>query len=254
MIDTIDLSVRHYAFEGCFNFRDIGGYQGSDGRKIRWGRYFRAGRQDRMSAVDRNVIKSLSISTQIDLRMPGEIEADGKGPLSELGANYVNIPIIPEGGRDRLTRLVGDTGISGERYLAYLSFGADSWLEIFQILSDPIAHPFVVHCTAGKDRTGVATAFLLSVLGVDKTVIEEDYLLTNADVLRQVEYIEATEGLPDGMTKSEMESAVGVPSNAMVDFLIGLEREWGGPVEYLRSIGIDDQVILDVREAFLEDK
>ena len=47
-----DYSQRHHPFEGCFNFRDIGGYQTADGRTVRWGRYYRAGRQDRMSQAD----------------------------------------------------------------------------------------------------------------------------------------------------------------------------------------------------------
>ncbi|GIR87070.1 MAG: hypothetical protein CM15mP86_05290 [Gammaproteobacteria bacterium] len=65
-----------------------------------------------------------------------------------MGANYVNIPIIPEGGSERLSKLVGDTGISGKRYLGYLEFGPQSWLEIFDILSKTkqFASGSTLHC------------------------------------------------------------------------------------------------------------
>ena len=78
--------------------------------------------------------------------------------------------------------------------------------------------PIVLHCTAGKDRTGVSTAFLLSVLGVDRAIIEADYLLTNVDVNRQVEFVEQHVGLPEGMTREEMAYHAGVPETAMRDF------------------------------------
>ena len=131
MID--DYSERHHAFEGCFNFRDIGGYLSQDGKRIKKGLYFRAGRQDRMSDKDLLKLSDLNISTQIDLRRPDEILQQGKGPLEEMGAEYVNIAVIPEGGSDQLSRLVGDTGISGKRYLGYLEFGPTSWLRLFGI-------------------------------------------------------------------------------------------------------------------------
>ena len=254
MIDDIDFAARHYAFEGCFNFRDIGGYRGFEGRKVRWGRCFRAGRQERMTSLDLEVIRTLNIATQIDLRMSAEIETDGRGPLEGQGVQYINIPVIPEGGRDRLSRLSGDTGISGKRYLAYLSFGSESWSRMFEIFSDPTSQPTLIHCTAGKDRTGVAIAFLLSVLGVDRSVIEKDYLLTNEDAERQVEFIKEATGLPEEMSHASMLHAVGVPETAMEDFLDGLQTRWGGPIEYLRSIGISDDTMANVREAFLEER
>ena len=115
-----DYSDRHHPFEGCFNFRDIGGYPAADGRTVRWGRYFRTGRHDRMTEQDLDQVRELGIATQIDLRRPDEAREQGRGPLETMGAAYHNIAVIPEGGTDQLTRLVGDTGISGKRYLGYL--------------------------------------------------------------------------------------------------------------------------------------
>jgi len=246
-----DYQDRHHAFDGCFNFRDIGGYPGRDGRVVRSGLYFRAGRQDRMTQSDLAKAQALGIKTQIDLRRPDEAAEQGRGPLEGLGATYHNLPVIPEGGSEQLSRLVGDTNISGERYLGYLEFGPETWLAMFRLFADAESAPMVLHCTAGKDRTGVSTAFLLSVLGVDRSIIEADYLLTNLDVERQVDFVEAHVGLPDGMDRAALMVAAGVPEDAMQVFLDGLDKRWGGAVEYLRSIGVSDESMERIREIFL---
>ena len=247
-----DYLERHYPFEGCFNFRDIGGYLTQDGKRVKKGLYFRAGRQDRMSDEDLSQLSDLKISTQIDLRRPDEVLEQGKGPLESMGANYINIAVIPEGGSDQLSRLVGDTAISGRRYLGYLEFGPTSWLRLFGILSDEDNLPVVLHCTAGKDRTGVSTAFLLSVLGVSRDVIEADYLLTNLDTERQADFIEGTVGYPDGYDRKKMIDVAGVPKDAMKDFLDGVESKWGSVIEYLQKIGVTQDQMDMVRHNFLE--
>ncbi|MAR57993.1 MAG: hypothetical protein CMP44_03215 [Rickettsiales bacterium] len=247
-----DYSERHTAFEGCFNFRDIGGYPTKEGKKIKKGIYFRTGRQDRMSEKDLAELKNLKISTQIDLRKPEEILDQGKGPLENMGADYINIPIIPDGGSDQLSRLVGDTGISGKRYLGYLEFGPESWLKIFEILANKDSLPVVLHCTAGKDRTGVSTAFLLSVLGVDRDLIEADYKLTNLDTERQADFIENSGGFPEGVDREAMILAAGVPEDAMAVFLDGVESRWGSVLGYLEEIGITKNQMNVIRDNFLE--
>jgi protein-tyrosine phosphatase len=251
MID--DYPNRHHPFECCFNFRDIGGYPAADGRLVRWGRYFRAGRQDRMTPQDVEKLQSLGIRTQIDLRRPDEVREQTCGPLAELGAEYHNLPVIPEGGTEHLSRLVGDTAISGKRYLGYLEFGADCWIRMFEIFAEADRQPILMHCTAGKDRTGVSTAFLLSVLGVDRAWIAADYALSNRDVARHVDFIETTVGLPEGLDRESMVRLAGIPVEAISDFLDGLDARWGGPLGFLRSIGISDDTMDAVRRAFLVD-
>ena len=247
-----DYSERHYSFEGCFNFRDIGGYLNQDGKKVKRGLYFRAGRQDRMTNKDLAQLSDLNISTQIDLRKQEEVLDQGRGPLEDMGAKYINISVIPEGGSEKLNKLVGDTSISGKRYLGYLEFGPTSWLRLFGILADEENLPVLLHCTAGKDRTGVSTAFLLSVLGVSRDIIEADYLLTNLDTERQADFIESTVGYPEGYNREKMISIAGVPKDAMKDFLDGVESKWGSVVNYLEKIGVTQEQMDQVRLNFLE--
>ena len=245
-----DFEKRHYPFAGCFNFRELGGYPAADGRQLRWGRYFRAGRQDRMTKADLEQLAQLGIRSQIDLRGTQEIRVQGVGPLQATGAAYHHVPVIPEGGSATLSNLVGDSHISGKRYLAYLAFGPNTWQRLFSIFADPEQHPVLVHCTAGKDRTGVTTAFLLSVLGVDRSIIEADYGLTNRDRERQVDFLETEGGL--SLSREELLFHTGVPERAMGDFIDQLTDRHGSVTAYLRSIGIDDGIQAAVRRNFLE--
>ncbi len=205
-----------------------------------------------MTDADIERVRQLGIKTQIDLRKSDEVADQTRGPFESLGASYHHLPVIPDGGLDQLSRLVGDTGISGKRYLGYLSFGPDVWLRMFELFANADSHAIAIHCTAGKDRTGVSTAFLLSVLGVSRDWIEADYILTNRDVPRQADFIEATTGFPPGMERADMLRAAGVPEEAMGDFLDGLNEQYGGALGYLTEIGITEQTMDAVRAAFLE--
>ena len=146
---------------------------------------------------------------------------------------------------------MGDIGISGARYLGYLDFGSEVWLRLFNIFADEASYPILLHCTAGKDRTGVSTAFLLSVLGVDRPIIDADYLLTNLDVERQVDYVQKNFGLPTGIDRSTMMNMAGVPQTAIVDFLDGVDERYGGPIEYLREIGVTNKTFDKIRQILL---
>jgi protein-tyrosine phosphatase len=247
-----DTGERHYDFEGCFNFRDIGGYAGIGGRKVRWGRYFRAGRQDRMTAADLDRVKALGIKTQIDLRRHDEISDQGRGPLPTLGVEYRWHPVIPDGGSEVLDKTVGMTGISGQRYLGYLAFDPSPWQGLFPVMADAGRQPVVIHCTAGKDRTGITTALVLSILGVERDVIEADYALTNRDCERQVAFIEQRFGLPAGHSRESLLRATGVPPDAISIFLDGLDQQYGGAISYLRQIGVDDGMQEAIRDSLLE--
>lgn len=204
-----------------------------------------------MTESDLGRLAELGIATQIDLRKPEEIQESGRGPLVNMGVRYEELPVIPAGGSIQLNRDVG-VAISGDRYLGYLKFDSSPLRNIFQILAEPESHPVVVHCTAGKDRTGVVTALTLSLLGVDRAVIEEDYTLTNHDVMRHVDWIENGPGFAEGIDRDWMLQHAGVPGDAIAVFLDGLQNQYGGPAEFLRGIGVNDNVQHAIREALLE--
>ena len=245
-----DFEARHHPFEGCFNFRDIGGYRAADGRAIPWGRYFRAGRQDRMTPGDVTRAARLGVRTQIDLRRPDEVRVCGRGPFEALGTRYVGLSVLPDGSYEQLNR---ETGTLGERYLAYFQYSAEPWRRVFEVLADDTRYPVLLHCTAGKDRTGVITALLLSVLGVDRAAIEADFALTNRDVPRHVEFVARGPGFPEGMSREAFTRSAGVREDAICVFLDGLEEQHGGPLQFLRNLGVDDAMQDAIRDNLLEE-
>src|SRR5690606_8354812 len=102
---------------------------------------------------------------------PDEVTRVEHHPARDIGAAYHHLPPLPDGASPLLDARYGP-GISGQRYLGYLDFAEDAFRRIFGLLADPASYPLVVHCTAGKDRTGVVTAMALEVAGVDRATIE----------------------------------------------------------------------------------
>jgi protein-tyrosine phosphatase len=230
-----DYASRHIPFERCFNFRDVGGYPTGHGDVVQWGRYFRAGAPHRMSAEDLERCRALSIASVIDLRRPDELRASGgRPPIADPPVQYHTLPVVPEGGSDLLNERYGH-GISGRRYFGYLQTGPEYFRRAFEVLTDPGSYPVLVHCTAGKDRTGVLTALVLSMAGVPRPVIEADFVLTNRDVERQIARMRAEGRIPEGGDVPEL----GVPDRAIADFLDIVEREYGSPAGYVESLGMD---------------
>jgi hypothetical protein len=250
---TDDFARRHVPFEQCWNFRDIGGYVASDGRAVAWQRYYRSGALEDMHEADRGRLAALAVATVIDLRRPEEVlhyAGYGSHPASEVGAQYLHLPPLPDGASAILDERHG-RGISGQRYLGYLEYAADPLRAIFEVLADPASYPLVVHCTAGKDRTGVVTAMALELAGVERAVIEADFALTNRDTARWVAWSQAMGRIPSDRSPDEARIAMGVPADAIGIFLAGLDARFGGAVGYLRSIGVAPSAIESVREMLL---
>jgi protein-tyrosine phosphatase len=245
-----DFSQRHIAFEQCWNFRDIGGYPASGGA-IAWQRYYRSGAPEDMHEGDRARLASLGVRAMIDLRRPEETRDRGVHPAAEVGARYLHLPPLPDGASDELDARFG-RGISGARYLGYLDYAAENLRATFEVLADPASYPLVVHCTAGKDRTGVVTAMVMDVLGVERRLIEADFVLTNRDTARWVEWSKAN-GRITSDNPDEERRRFGVPEDAIGIFLDGLAERFGGVRGYLGAIGVSEAALGSVREQLLRE-
>lgn len=173
---------RVLSLEGGCNFRDIGGYPAADGRTIRWGHVFRAGVLSYFSDTDLKKLSQLDVQAICDLRMADEREREPtKWPGGRIEALFFDDEDIAPGdpGLSRVEPTV--TGMRAAMIAVYRAF--PRWMEnrlrgLFRCLEQGRA-PLVIHCAAGKDRTGIAVAILLSALGVSRDIVIEDYLLTN---------------------------------------------------------------------------
>ncbi len=177
------LAEKHLPMTGGYNFRDLGGIETRDGRTVKWGKLFRSDDLQNLMAEDIAYLASIPIISIIDLRAKGEVkEAPDKRPPSlrksyslsitpgNLSADRVQAGI----GRDDVDELMMEMNCLFVTELACL----DSFREMFKILKDKSNLPLLYHCSAGKDRAGMATALILFSLGVTEKVIVHDYMLS----------------------------------------------------------------------------
>jgi protein-tyrosine phosphatase len=187
---------RHVALEGAQNFRDIGGYATEDGHHVRWGLFYRADSLGELTDADLERIHSLGIKLVCDFRSAEEKAEDPDRLPAAEPPERLELPILdesfsPSAFREKITSgELGDTDlrqmlIEGNRLFA--TRYAPRYAAMFERLTDPGSLPAVVHCTAGKDRTGFAAAVVLRTLGVPEETVYEDFLLTNHYTADEIE-------------------------------------------------------------------
>ncbi|HLS82518.1 MAG TPA: tyrosine-protein phosphatase [Steroidobacter sp.] len=175
--------TRIFAFEGACNFRDVGGYHTDDGRTVRWGRVFRTGVLSYFTPADREALLQLRVRAICDLRRAEERAReptrwpDQATPIL-LWEDGERAPKIRALMANRPSTAAGMFDAMIELYRVLPAWLAPRIGGMFESLARG-ATPLVVHCAAGKDRTGVAIGVLLSALGVPQETVMEDYLLTN---------------------------------------------------------------------------
>ena len=174
---------RHLNLAGASNFRDLGGYPAKDGRKVRWRQIFRSNHLGHVTEADIVVLRGLGLRSAFDFRGTEERVAATCG-LEEIAVHSLPIePTVVAALRARLAQgiaLSSDDALEVMRdsYRNYVRYNTQSFRALFAHLLGDHA-PLVIHCTAGKDRTGFACALILHALGVADDLIAEDYLLTN---------------------------------------------------------------------------
>ena len=174
---------RSLRLSGASNFRDLGGYTGTDGRTERWRPLFRSDHLAALTADDAEVFHDLGVTRVFDLRgqaeraaVPYELPGVTQYPLSIEPTVVQRMTALLDAGQkltpEHTVELMQHT------YRAFVNDNADRFRTLFGHLlaSDD---PLVFHCTAGKDRTGFAAAMILLALDVDRGVVMQDYLLTN---------------------------------------------------------------------------
>ena len=168
------------------NLRDIGGKKTQTGMEVKTGYLFRSGHLSELEKEDFNRFKNLQLKTIIDLRRPSEIEKYPTPNLEEV--ETLNFSVSSDDNEfavaanfiDRAQEPSKITGKIIEKYFKNsVTEKLDSYIPVFKSLTNTDNFPLLFHCVAGKDRTGIVSAFLLGILDVNESVIIEDYLLTN---------------------------------------------------------------------------
>ena len=214
---------------GSRNFRPLGGWPTRHGRRVAAGRVFRCGHIAEVEPGARPDLAGLGLRTVVTFQTAPEIEVLGDWRSTLLPeAACEHIPIGDRWFQEDAT-ILDDLESQGDFYLRMVAEHPDAWARFFRVFARPDRYAVLFHCTAGRDRTGVAAAMLLETLGVPRPLIVEDYLRSN-----------------DVFLDSVQEAAV-------LDPLFGAIDAEGGIDPFLQGLGLDAAEVEAVREHLLID-
>lgn len=168
---------------GAPNFRDLGGHAAKDGRKVQMGRVYRSSQLSRLPASDIEALRSLGVKMTIDLRSLRERTAQPTPAVLQMNGDYLSPKLDTDFIFDQIfagSEMTADAWAAGFAtfYSLMLDVYAHEFIAMFRAIGDGNL-PVLIHCSAGKDRTGAASALLLDLLGVERDIIMGDYLLSS---------------------------------------------------------------------------
>jgi protein-tyrosine phosphatase len=235
--------------EGIHNFREVGPYPLGGGGSFRTGMIYRAGALEQMTAEDAAFLsEELALRTILDLRHHDEIAMRvGPHPLED---RVQFNSIFPDNVRQEeliaeLNGLYGP-GISPGRYMHYLQVGGDRLARAFSLFADEANYPFLVHCTAGKDRTGVLVGMIMDVVGVAPDDIAHEYGLSDRSIDRLLAYLRASGRVLEG-TEDEVRARLSTPPEKMAGFLELLYAKHGNAANFFLSQGVPEETLERVK-------
>jgi protein-tyrosine phosphatase len=232
-----DSTLRHVPLQGAINFRDLGGYTTTDGHHVKWHVIYRSADISKLTPADQESAKA-----------PDKLNPGTDYILCPAGSDSLNAAMfqhlagMTSGGDSMMLVWYTNTAYLTARYKPF--FG--------KLLVMPSGDALLFHCTAGKDRTGIAAALLLYALGVPYETIRQDYEATN--YYRAADNEKSMSTLA-GMHVGEsviraMESANGVYLDAT---FAALRKQYGSIDNYLTGqLGLDQTVLVKLRAKYLE--
>ncbi len=245
--------------KGTTNTRDIGGYQTSDQSTLRRGQIIRSDRLSRLTANDFQKLEEIGLKTVIDLRTNKEHD---ESPTIWKGDNpprFVHLP-VGDANNDwfasqrkmmKKNRFTEEQSLQHmvEGYRMIAEEGTSSYQKLMELVLDESNWPILIHCSAGKDRSGVGVALILESLGVDRETIMEEYLLTN-----EISRIEEKAALLSkeskrlsrgrGVSANAWLPIVGVRAEMLEAFYTSVDEKYGSMDAFLTELGVDSDARL----------
>ncbi len=243
--------------DGAVNARDLGGLPTVDGRVTRSGVLLRADNLQDLTPGDIGELQRRGLGTVLDLRTSAEVEILGPGPLRATPVRHVHLDLIPHGfeGHSVLERTIPDESAPEHAvdhlYFDYVRDAPDEVATALRTIADPSSGAVLVHCAAGKDRTGVVVALALSLVGVRRDAVIADYARTD----------ERIEGIVGRLLASPLysEHAGGRSLDSfrphswnMERFLDRIDSEYGGVHGLAMSVGVDEQAVARLSRRLLD--
>lgn len=238
---------------GAMNVRDVGGYRATDGQTVRRGMVFRSDHLADLTDDDLDELADRAIRTIVDLRRDDEVTAR-PSRLWPGVLERVHLPVVGDeaSSRDLVVRMkAGEVSTFGvddvaQTYSEILARHADAFAAVLTLIADLDRVPLLFHCTAGKDRTGLTTALLHSVLGVDRSDVLHDFDLSNRyRCERRIEQLRP-ELEAAGIDIDAIRPALTAPVAALDTALDELHDRYGGAERYLCEVGGMPGEVVDV--------
>ncbi len=255
---------RHLDLEGAYNIRDIGGYETSDGRHVRLHKLFRSDSLHKLTESSQKTLVGEGLRTVIDLRQT--VSAEGQPNVfadsSEVTYHHLNVM------GDKPLVEVTDLSVSSlgpdrppEIYAAILDKRQEWMGKVVKMLATPGALPALYHCNSGRDRAGLTTMLLLSIAGVPKEKIVEDYALSPRYLWRRTHDRET--GIVHDLHPDDFDSSAEArqaydtelsvcPPHAMSASIEHIERTYGGVREYLLGGGVTEEEMKRLKNEIVE--
>ena len=259
--NNFDTDTNYIPLDGTLNFRDLGGIETADGRRVKRRTLYRSDKLSNLTEADRVQLKSMKIRYIVDFRSPKEQEAepDNLDALTEV--RYHHLPLytksVPITLWERVIAMstasnMGTVLVKSNQELIRES--TDEYRQWFDMLLTDGSTPMIFHCSGGKDRTGLATALLLAALGVPEDTIFENYLATNTyvmdDVMETVEKINFYSlGLID---QDDMKAVMLVDRKYLMAAFDTIDQTYGNMENYLqKGLGLDGAKIAKLKLLYL---
>jgi protein-tyrosine phosphatase len=246
--------TRTLVWDGCLNVRDLGGHRTEDGHRTRFGAIVRADSVRQLSDDGWRALVDYGIHTIVDLRLHEELEAD---PPGELPVDVVHVSLFgtPDRGYWSEIDAIGaaapdEVAATREVYLRLIEDHRAQAAAAVTAVAQADDGGVLVHCQAGKDRTGLVTALLLRLAGVGHDEIGVDYALS-ADALASVldEWIAETD---DEAERERRRRQSATPADAMRGVLEEIERRYGDVAAFLQAGGASASDLERVRDRLRE--
>jgi protein-tyrosine phosphatase len=251
---------RRLPLTGATNFRDLGCYPTTEFRRVKKGLVFRSDHLSRLTAGDQQMLESLRFKLVCDLRTVREQQkAPDLLPVSDT-MRLLSLPIEAKGfdpstAIDRL-RKGDDSWLSMdffiELYRRYLDDFGPVWGKVLRLAASSSNLPLVFHCTGGKDRTGICSALLLKVLGVQEASIFLDYDLSNTCNAERLQSIYAKFAVL-GVEPEKAALYLQAPNELLVAMFDHLKKNYGTIEDYLiRKAGLQETTLIALRAGLLQ--
>jgi protein-tyrosine phosphatase len=240
-------ATRALAWDACLNVRDLGGLATIDGRRVRRGALVRSDQLCRLSDGGRTALVAHGVRTVIDLRNPAEAEKDPDPIWHEHGVDYL---LIPQQSEQLWREMDPVARTRTERDSLVIDRRAEQIAAMARAVANAVPGGVLIHCLAGKDRTGIAVAMLLSLVGVSEADIAEDYSLTVPNLA--AELTAALAAAPDDDARARLVRSYDASVDTMLATLAHLRTRHGGAKAYLMRAGLSDADIERIRARMLE--